>query len=69
MTTLVIVQLIEKKADEIHDYYIKLEELLHETINKETEEIRNQLILKDVKINKLQKQNKILGNNVKRMYK
>jgi hypothetical protein len=69
MTTLDIVQLIEKKADEIYYYYIKLEELLHETINKETEEIRNQLILKDVKINKLQKQNKILGNNVKRMYK
>jgi len=27
-----------KKADEIHDYYIKLEELLHETIEEETNE-------------------------------
>lgn len=36
-----------KKADEIHDYYIKLEELLHETVNEETAELRNQLALKD----------------------
>jgi phage anti-repressor protein len=27
-----------KKADEIHDYYIKLEELLHETVEEETNE-------------------------------
>jgi len=32
-----------KKADEIHDYYIKLEELLQETLNEETEELRLQL--------------------------
>jgi hypothetical protein len=32
-----------KKADEIHDYYIKLEELLHETLNEETNELRLQL--------------------------
>jgi hypothetical protein len=32
-----------KKADEIHDYYIKLEELLQETINEESDELRNQL--------------------------
>jgi hypothetical protein len=32
-----------KKADEIHEYYIKLEELLHETLNEETEELRLQL--------------------------
>ena len=32
-----------KKADEIHDYYIKLEELLQETINEETNELRLQL--------------------------
>ena len=36
-----------KKADEIHNYYIKLEELLQETINEETAELRNQLLLKD----------------------
>jgi len=31
------------KADEIHDYYIKLEELLHETINEESNELRLKL--------------------------
>lgn len=35
------------KADEIHNYYINLEELLHETINEETTELRNQLSLKN----------------------
>lgn len=34
-----------KKANEIHDYYIKLEELLQETIDEETTELRNQLLL------------------------
>lgn len=34
-----------KKADEIHDYYIKLEEMLHELINQESNELRNQLLL------------------------
>jgi hypothetical protein len=33
-----------KKADEIHDYYIKLEELLHETVNEESNELRKQLL-------------------------
>ena len=32
-----------KKADEIHDYYIKLENILHETINDQTNELQNQL--------------------------
>lgn len=36
-----------KKADEIHDYYIKLEELLQETINEETNELRLQLQKKE----------------------
>jgi hypothetical protein len=38
-----------KKADEIHDYYLKLEELLQETINEETNELRLQLENKEVK--------------------
>ena len=33
-----------KKADEIHDYYIKLEELLQETLSEENTIIKNQLI-------------------------
>lgn len=48
-----------KKADEIHEYYLMLEELLHETINEETDELRNQLIIKDKIIENNEKQNKI----------
>ena len=59
------------KTDEIHDYYIKLEELLQETINEETNELRNQLQEKTLLINEknnllnesnmeIQKLNKIL---------
>ncbi len=44
-----------KKADEIHEYYLMLEELLHETINEETDELRNQLLEKDKKNEKQKK--------------
>jgi phage anti-repressor protein/uncharacterized protein (DUF1778 family) len=33
-----------KKADEIHDYFIKLEETLQEVINDESNELKNQLL-------------------------
>lgn len=36
-----------KKADEIHDYYIKLEELVQETLNEENEELKAQLQIKE----------------------
>lgn len=36
-----------KKADEVHDYYIKLEELLQETVNEESNELRLQLSNKE----------------------
>ena len=36
-----------KKADEIHDYFIKLEETLQEIINDESNELRLQLEEKD----------------------
>ena len=45
-----------KKADEIHDYYIKLEELLQQTINEETNELRLQL---------QNKENELISNNEK----
>lgn len=32
-----------KKADQIHEYYLKMEEMLHETIQEETDELRLQL--------------------------
>lgn len=39
-----------KKADEIHDYYIKLEEMLHEVIQEESNELRLQLEQKDTEL-------------------
>lgn len=50
-----------KQADEIHDYYIKLEELLQETINEETTELRQQLELKT-------KENQSLSSHLLRKY-
>jgi hypothetical protein len=46
-----------KKASEIHEYYIKMEELLQQTIEEETDELRKQLqqkenIIIDIKNNK-----------------
>ncbi len=45
-----------KKADEIHDYYIKLEQILQETINEECNELKLQLQNKDSIINQKQKE-------------
>jgi hypothetical protein len=39
-----------QKADQVHEYYMKLEETLQEVINEETEELKNQLMLKDKQI-------------------
>ena len=39
-----------KKADEIHDYFIKLEEILHEIIKEESDELKLQLEQKNVEI-------------------
>ncbi len=39
-----------KKADEIHDYYIKLEELLHETLQEESADLKMQLQQKEIHI-------------------
>jgi len=36
-----------KKADEIHDYYIKLEETLQKIVNEESDELKIQLTIKD----------------------
>uniref|UniRef100_A0A6C0D1J1 MSV199 domain-containing protein n=1 Tax=viral metagenome TaxID=1070528 RepID=A0A6C0D1J1_9ZZZZ len=36
-----------KKADEIHDYYMKLEKILHQVIEEETDELRQQLEQKE----------------------
>jgi len=63
-----------KKADEVHDYYIKLEELLQETVNEETNELRLQLFNKEEETIKIIEMNKeldekyILMNILRNMY-
>ena len=60
-----------KKADEVHDYYIKLEELLQETVNEETNELRKQLQIKDTVIlekEHLLKEETYIRKNLKARY-
>jgi hypothetical protein len=60
-----------KKADQIHDYYIKLEELLQETLKEQTDELQKQLQYnktllekKDEHIRKLQRSRQVVkGKN------
>ena len=44
-----------KKADEIHDYYIKLEETLHEVVQEESAELKTQLEQKQILLDKSEK--------------
>jgi hypothetical protein len=44
-----------KKADDIHDYYIKLEQTLHEVSHEETSELKTQLEQKTVLLEKSEK--------------
>ncbi len=56
--------MFKKAADEVHDYYIKLEELLQETINEETNELRLQLQITDDKL----KEETMIRKNLKAKY-
>jgi hypothetical protein len=47
-----------KKADEIHEYYIKMEELLHETLQEESNELKIQLEQAKVEITQIEDKNK-----------
>ena len=53
------------KANEIHEYYIKLEETLHEVIDEESSELRQQLQLKDEEIKRISEEteSKLIENN------
>jgi hypothetical protein len=44
-----------KKADDIHDYYIKLEELLHEVVQEESAELKTQLEQNQIQLDKSEK--------------
>ncbi len=48
-----------KRSDEIHDFYIKLEELLHESINEESADLRNQLLSKESQLKLKEKYHKM----------
>jgi hypothetical protein len=50
-----------KKADEIHDYFIKLEETLQEVITEESEELKLQLLEKDKLIKCMENQPTLKG--------
>ena len=54
MDNLVIMKSNTKKADDIHDYFVKLEEIFQEIINEESIELKNQLELKDNNIKLLE---------------
>jgi hypothetical protein len=56
-----------KKADEIHEYYIKLEETLHEVISEESDELKLQLENKDIQLK--QEKNKIATLNTELLKK
>ena len=56
-----------KKADDIHDYFIKLEEIFHEIINEESNELKEQLKLKDREL--IEKELELLKNKEKILIK
>lgn len=56
-----------EKADEIHNYYVKLEEILQETLLEQTDELRLQLEQKDFELLKSEDDKLILEENHKRI--
>lgn len=66
-----------KKADEIHDYYVNLEEVLQETITEESEELKNKLETKDKELETKDKETKrikylydrVVGQKKRQIYK
>ena len=44
-----------KKADDIHDYYIKLEDILHEVVQDESAELKTQLEQNQIQLDKSEK--------------
>ena len=58
-----------KKADEVHDFHLKLEELLIETINEETNELRIQLGYERNEKQKLEEEKQKLADKLNRIVK
>ena len=55
-----------KKADEIHEYYIKLEELIQEVLEEEATEMKNKLLIKD---NEISEKDNLIKNANQDKYK
>ena len=55
-----------KKADEIHEYYIKLEELIQEVLEEEASEMKNKLLIKE---NEISQKDYIIKNANQDKYK
>ena len=55
-----------KKASEIHDYYMKMEETMHQIIEEETDELRQQLEDKDTIINQIKETSEQEKNKLKK---
>ena len=55
------------KANEIHEYYIKLEETLHEVIDEESDELRMQLQMKDEELQIKQEEMQMRDNTIKKL--
>jgi hypothetical protein len=55
-----------KKADEIHEYYIKLEELIQEVLEEEASEMKNKLLIKE---NEISQKDNIIKNANQDKYK
>jgi hypothetical protein len=53
-----------KKADEIHEYYIKLEETLHEAISEESDELKMQLENNNIQLTKEKNKNATLNSEL-----
>ena len=47
-----------KKADEIHEYYLKMEELIQEVLEEEATEMKNKLLIKQSELEKLEENKK-----------
>ena len=47
-----------KKADEIHEYYLKMEELIQEVLEEEASEMKNKLLIKQSELEQLEENKK-----------
>jgi hypothetical protein len=55
-----------KKADEIHEYYMKMEDIIQDTINEETSILRDQLLITNNKIEEQLKELEFQKQNIEK---